>query len=113
MLLVQSSCASYGHLSHNNMDGDAGQKSSESQQDDKLMEKLYEAIRIRDVRNVGAILDEHPHLVHKKYPTKFGWGISTPLLEACYAGGLYNHQIIIINDYVTRFSFYKHTSSYM
>ena len=49
------------------------------------IESLFKAIHEADVSAIEDILDRHPDIVNTRQHTKYGWGLCTPLMEACYS----------------------------
>ena len=65
-----------------------------------MQDQLFAAIKENDIELVSYILSNHPELVNVKRRDELEQAITTPLMEACRAGGS-----IIITDTVTSILF--------
>ena len=57
---------------------------------DELLKEFFVTIfnDYEKAESVNSLLEEHPGLVNVRSNTRWGWGKSTPLIEACYKGKL-------------------------
>ena len=52
-----------------------------------MQDQLFAAIKEEDIEEVSCILSNHPELINVKRRDELEQAITTPLMEACRAGG--------------------------
>ena len=57
---------------------------ADDQEELSPIESLFKAIHEANIDDIKDILDRNPDILNTKHRTNYGWGLCTPLMEACF-----------------------------